>query len=567
MTTIEENEGIDADKHVTPEVEDCDATLNDTVNKKSSVAVGEGNEDGVTETGDADDDDHPELVEADDDRKRRRREERRKARLEKEEEEREEALTDEAEMEDVPIDGVNIQGLKVQPSVNQNKALKFPYDYKEVIHKSILFYEAQRSGILSPNNRIKWRGDSCLNDQGQNGEDLTGGWFDAGDHIKFGLPMAWSTTVLAWGLIQYKNVYKEMGELETMLDCIKWPADYFIKCHTNKNEFYHQVGDPATDHKRWEPPETINIPRPSFKVDEETPGSDVVGETSAALAACAMAFQDTDKTYARMLLDHSLQLYEFASTFVGKYPSDGYYDVQPTVGNKLAWAAAWIHYATGSKKHLADAKKYYRDYKLRGRSYSFGWDNSTPGVQLLLYLLTGEELYKDNFTKYLDCWMPNNKLAYTPKGLVYRNEWGPLRYAANNAFLAVLASDYEINRETYLNFAMKQIHYILGDSGRSFVCGFGINPPHRPHHRASSTLISADRRKARELFLSPGPNPNILYGAMVGGPDINDNYNDTRGNYVMNEVATDYNAGFQSAIAGLKRLQMQNTKHARCTIL
>ena len=52
------------------------------------------------------------------------------------------------------------------------------YDYDEVLHKSILFYEAQRSGKLPANNRVPWRGDSALGDQGENGEDLTGGWYD-----------------------------------------------------------------------------------------------------------------------------------------------------------------------------------------------------------------------------------------------------------------------------------------------------------------------------------------------------------------------------------------------------
>ena len=52
------------------------------------------------------------------------------------------------------------------------------YDLNEVLEKSILFYEAQRSGKLPPTNRIPWRGDSTLNDTGNNGEDLTGGWYD-----------------------------------------------------------------------------------------------------------------------------------------------------------------------------------------------------------------------------------------------------------------------------------------------------------------------------------------------------------------------------------------------------
>jgi hypothetical protein len=43
----------------------------------------------------------------------------------------------------------------------------------------------------------------------------------------------------------------------------------------------------------------------------------------------------------------------------------------------------------------------------------------------------------------------------------------------------------------------------------------------------------------------------VLTGALVGGPDKNDVYSDKRDDYVHNEVACDYNAGFQSSLAGL----------------
>ena len=116
-----------------------------------------------------------------------------------------------------------------------------PYNYDELLHKSILFYEAQRSGKLPANNRVSWRKDSALNDRGENGEDLTGGWYDAGDYVKFGFPMASSATVLAWGLVEYREAYQSAGELSNVLDSIKWATDYFIKAHTAKYEFYGQV--------------------------------------------------------------------------------------------------------------------------------------------------------------------------------------------------------------------------------------------------------------------------------------------------------------------------------------
>jgi hypothetical protein len=46
------------------------------------------------------------------------------------------------------------------------------------------------------------------------------------------------------------------------------------------------------------------------------------------------------------------------------------------------------------------------------------------------------------------------------------------------------ASDLGINSQSYREFAEKQINYALGDTGRSFVIGIGVNPPKRAHHRA-----------------------------------------------------------------------------------
>ena len=51
------------------------------------------------------------------------------------------------------------------------------YDYKEVLERSLLFYEAQRSGPLPADNRIDWRGDSAL-------EDVpVGGYYDGMEAI------------------------------------------------------------------------------------------------------------------------------------------------------------------------------------------------------------------------------------------------------------------------------------------------------------------------------------------------------------------------------------------------
>ena len=55
-------------------------------------------------------------------------------------------------------------------------------------------------------------------------------------------------------------------------------------------------------------------------------------------------------------------------------------------------------------------------------------------------------------------------------------------------------------------------------------------------------------------FNSAEPNAHILYGALVGGPGVNDEYADDRNDYVHNEVACDYNACFQGSLAALSEL-------------
>lgn len=96
------------------------------------------------------------------------------------------------------------------------------------------------------------------------------------------------------------------------------------------------------------------------------------------------------------------------------------------------------------------------------------------------------------------------------------------------------------------NTKQGQVRLLLGDAGRSYVVGFGFNPPVRPHHRGAS-CPNLPAPCGQEQFNSPGPNPQTLFGALVGGPRLDGSYQDIRSDYIQNEVAIDYNAGFTGA--------------------
>lgn len=63
----------------------------------------------------------------------------------------------------------------------------------------------------------------------------------AGDHVKFNFPMAYSTTALAWGYLEYADAYKAAGQTTYFLESIRWSLDYLLKCHTGPEELYVQV--------------------------------------------------------------------------------------------------------------------------------------------------------------------------------------------------------------------------------------------------------------------------------------------------------------------------------------
>lgn len=436
------------------------------------------------------------------------------------------------------------------------------FNYGEALQKSIWFYEAQQSGALPSWNRVSWRGNSGMTDGSGAGTDLTGGWYDAGDHVKFGFPMAASATMLAWGAIEYRDAYSRSGQLTPLLNNLRFVNDYFIKAHPSANVLYGQVGGGGSDHAFWGPPETMPTPRPAFRIDASCGGSDLAAETAAAMAAASMVFRPTDAAYANTLVSHARQLYTFADTVRRKYSdcitdAAGFYQSFSGFQDELVWGAAWLHRATGEAAYLTKAETEYdrlpveQGTNFRPYKWTIGWDDKSFGSYILLARITGSQKYVDDANRWLDFWtvgVNGQRVRYSPGGQAVLDRWGSLRYAANTAFGAFVYSDWltdATRKARYHDFAVRQINYALGENPRnsSYMVGFGANPPRNPHHRAAHGSWSNN-------IAEPTQSRHILYGALVGGPpDPNDAYTDNRQDFVMNEVATDYNAAFTGALA------------------
>ncbi|MBN1959938.1 MAG: glycoside hydrolase family 9 protein [Deltaproteobacteria bacterium] len=415
--------------------------------------------------------------------------------------------------------------------------------YKDALKLAIQFYDANRCGNeVATNNTFSWRDNCHINDGHDVNVDLTGGFHDAGDHVKFGLPQGYTASILGWVYYENKQILLASKDDAQLLATLRRFTDYFLKSHPDKGIFYYQVGDGGADHAFWGTPEEQTEPRPTRRyADARNPAADVLGETAAALALGFLNFKD-DNEYAQKCLLAAKELYHMGKTNPGLGDAQGFYQ-SSSFFDDLSWAAVWLYIATGEEKYLKDIDNFLKKSKNNApfKTSTMSWDNVFLPVMLKMYDITDDTRYSNAVKDSIEYWIDSMKT--TPGGLKYYLQWGVLRYAANEAMLALFYTRRFLSH-TYYNFAQQQIDYILGNNPQniSYIIGFGDKYPKEPHHRAAISCQAANIHKNRDC---------TLYGALVGGPNDNDEYIDDMNMYQYSEVALDYNAGLIGALSVL----------------
>ncbi|RZR97193.1 hypothetical protein BHM03_00026319 [Ensete ventricosum] len=308
--------------------------------------------------------------------------------------------------------------------------------------------------------------------------------------------MAFTGTMLAWSIIEFSA---ELGpELVHAHEALRWLTDYLLKATAQPNRIFVQVGDPYSDHNCWERPDDMDTPRPVYQVNQTHPGSEVAGETAAALAAASVVFRSSDPAYAVTLLSTISVTQTRVRTIVLAMrcapstvitmairlaiPKDlvvnslsfGDLTLSTLLGSQdeLVWGAAWLNRATTSSQYQSHIVHGIKQMELEENAsdLEFGWDAKNAGNYLLLFL-------------------------------------------------------------------QHKVNYILGQNplSMSYMVGYGTKFPQKIHHRGS-TVPSMDQHPKHLLckdgtpyFESNASNPNLLIGAVVGGPnDGTDNFVDSR---------------------------------------
>lgn len=240
--------------------------------------------------------------------------------------------------------------------------------------------------------------------------DVSGGWHDAGDQLKYLITGSYATAHMlkAYALFpeQFADKTNALGQprpndLPDVLDEAKWGLDWIHKMHPRPNQLIHQVADDR-DHMGWKMPNKDNADygwgknsyRPAYfangkpqglrKYKSEATGvANLAGRSAAAMALGAQIWQEIDTLYAQKCLHAALSLYRLGKSNEGFQQGNSYgapyrYN-ERTWADDMEWAAAELYNITGQAHYLTDAKGYAR------KASTVSWMNRDTAAHYALY--------------------------------------------------------------------------------------------------------------------------------------------------------------------------------------
>jgi hypothetical protein len=479
-------------------------------------------------------------------------------------------------------------------------------NWARLLQHTLYFYDANMCGAdVKENNLLPWRGNchvydaevpldsehtnlsdsfikkykDVLDPDGNGTVNVSGGFHDAGDHVKFGLPEAYAASTVSWGYYEFREAYEKTGQADHVETICRYFCDYFMRSTFRDDDgkviaFCYQVGDGDIDHAYWQSPEIDAMERPAWFATSEIPTTDDVSESAAALAINYYNFLDTDPAYAKKCLDYSKALFDFATENKKKVGDGADGPKSYYTSNKweddYCFAACWLYLITKDHRYIADSIGYVDYYAPPG--YILCWNDMWNGVGTLLGRI--QEIYPEVKEEYrkaagrnpyeeIDFWkmqaksmnaaMNGDAGTITPAGYFWLNTWGSARYNTAAQLTGLIYDKYNKGKDlyntknpdyTFSDWALGQMEYIIGDNpmDRCYVVGYAENSAQYPHHRAASGLTMAE---------DTAKHKHVLYGALVGGPDAEDKHNDITKDWIYNEVTIDYNAAIPGAAAAL----------------
>ena len=410
--------------------------------------------------------------------------------------------------------------------------------------------------------------------------DVTGGWYDAGDHGKYLV----NGGISVWTLLNLHERHgarlfgdgsaaiPERGNRNSdLLDEVRWELEFFLKMQVPDGTrlrvpvgvkrsapglAFTEIDASGMAHHKVADVRWTGLPLAPHEDKEKRqlfpPSTGATLNLAATAAQCARIWRKIDPAFSARCLAAAEKAWEAARRNPEVWPiadftgSGGYGDQD--FGDEFFWAAAELLATTG--------KAAYRD-ALRGSRHleapatAPGW-NSVAALGTITLATSGERAVRsrarlqivaaaEGFLSDID------KVGYAlPYAPADGWPWGSTSVILNRAMILALAHDFTGERR-FRDGAIDAMDFLLGRNplDTSFVSGYGARPMLNPHHRFWA-------RQADPRYPPPPP------GALSGGPNSNpsdDHTRSMRGKCVhqtcwvddyrafsLNEVAINWNA-------------------------
>jgi hypothetical protein len=412
----------------------------------------------------------------------------------------------------IEADGHNSYKFKI------NKSL-----YTPVVDSLLLFFQVQRCGPTNPFlHKVCHLYDvSGVKSYDENAVvDLTGGWHDAGDYVKFLSTTAYTTYMMLFAYEFEKDKFEfdnNHNGAPDILEEARVGIDWLLRCNFAKDKFITQVQDLSDHDVGWRLPEddTLRYMRKGYM----GMGKNLVGIYSAVMALASRIWTERfyDSEFGGKLLNKAEEVYALRSKVpdVDKSPSGFYQDVH--YEGKLALGAIELYLSTKQKKYLDEAETLADK---AGSDFWWSWGNINSLADYKIAKI--EPRFADYIKSNLDSFNKTKNNSVFCEGL-------PASWGTTNSYLGIALQAILYKNLTgvsiYDSLAILHRDYVLGRNpwGLSFIYNIGTRFPVNLHSQVA--------------YFNNGRLP----GAISAGPapaDLLSKYNIDRQNNMYNSFNT-----------------------------
>jgi endoglucanase len=410
------------------------------------------------------------------------------------------------------------------------------------------FFRVQRCGYTSPYlHKVCHIADATSlidgNKNIQRPVDVTGGWHDAGDYVKFLNTTAFATYMLMFSYefdpVKFGFDNNKNG-VPDILEEAKVGLDWMLRCFYNKNKLITQVQDLRDHDVGWRLPEDdkLGFDRPAFV----GMGKNLVGIYSATMALASRIWQQRlqNTDFSNKCLKAAEDLYSIRNQVANIDSSGSGMYLDKKYEGKLALGASELYITSHKPSYLNDAMSYADN---AGSDFWWSWGdiNTLAHYRLAKFIPRFTEYIEKNLQDF------NKRKEHNIFGKGTELSWG-----TNVSLIGVTLQNILYKRLTnsskYDSVATFQRDFILGRNawGICFINGFGKNYTKNFHHQ-----IARIQGRLPGGFAAGPATKNFIDKQKINfeQPDIytkfqteNDYYRDDRMDYITNEPTITGNA-------------------------